>query len=169
MCAAWLQCTNLTRRVFRGFRVLKGHTSCVNVATFSHDGNLIASGGDDTRVLVWRLKSMDKPLRVFSNHEAVIYDLAFDWEDSHILSCGVDTRVNLIDIHRGTCVLRCGCGHTQCWALILSSWRHAYQGRVPVLTPQGRPGRGVLAQELEIVCICLLYAPVRVAAVLVGR
>ena len=168
-CVAAVSKPDVTR-VFRGFRVVKGHTGCVNAAAFSHDGNLIASGGDDTRVLVWRLKSMDKPLRVFSNHhDSNIFDLAFDWEDSHILSCGNDARVNLIDIHRGTCVLVRVWPHTQCWALILSSLRHGYQGRVPVSTPRGRPWRGVLAQELETVCICLLYAPVRVAAVLVGR
>ena len=104
-CVAAVSKPDVTR-VFRGFRVVKGHTGCVNAAAFSHDGNLIASGGDDTRVLVWRLKSMDKPLRVFSNHhDSNIFDLAFDWEDSHILSCGNDARVNLIDIHRGTCVL----------------------------------------------------------------
>ncbi|KAI0026963.1 WD40-repeat-containing domain protein, partial [Vararia minispora EC-137] len=34
-----------------------GHTGCVNALSWAHDGNLLLSGGDDTTVRIWRMKS----------------------------------------------------------------------------------------------------------------
>ena len=37
------------------YKDLLGHYGCVNTVEFSNDGNLMISGGDDKRVLIWRL------------------------------------------------------------------------------------------------------------------
>ena len=36
--------------------VLRGHTRCCRTVAFSHDGRLLVSGGDDKRILVWRVE-----------------------------------------------------------------------------------------------------------------
>lgn len=37
------------------YKDLLGHYGCVNTVEFSNDGNFMVSGGDDKRVLIWRL------------------------------------------------------------------------------------------------------------------
>lgn len=37
------------------YKDLLGHYGCVNTVEFSNDGNFMISGGDDKRVLIWRV------------------------------------------------------------------------------------------------------------------
>ena len=66
--------------------VLKGHFGCVNAAVFSHDGTMIASGGDDTRVLLWNTDQLQLgPRSTFTGHASNIFCTAFDCDDTCVL------------------------------------------------------------------------------------
>ena len=70
------------------WRRLKKHTGCVNAVTFSHgDGALLASGGDDCRVLLWQSHNFDAgPVQTFHGHVANIFSLAFAWDNKYLVS-----------------------------------------------------------------------------------
>lgn len=116
------------------WRRLKKHTGCVNAVTFSHgDGALLASGGDDCRVLLWQSHNFDAgPVQTFHGHVANIFSLAFAWDNKylvsttaaqcalceccasrvacfrsiinrHVVSCGRDCRILRHDLETGYC------------------------------------------------------------------
>ncbi len=78
---------------------LPGHSKAVNVATFSADGKLLATGGEDNRVLVWKLpRTPDaKPIEL-AGRQVGVNGLAFS-DDATLLAAGS------------------GDGHLQVWRL----------------------------------------------------
>ena len=85
----------------------KGHYGCVNAVEFSRrGGDFLASGGDDRRILLWRvdeaLARIDvKPRVMVAEHHSNIFCLAFDNGDKTILSGGNDEQVIVHDVETG--------------------------------------------------------------------
>lgn len=85
---------------------LKGHFGCVNAIEFSHgSGELIASGGDDRRVLVWQVEKMlsdiGTPAVMKGEHNSNIFCIAFDLDNKTAFSGGNDEQVVVHDIQTG--------------------------------------------------------------------
>jgi WD40 repeat protein len=95
-----------------GIRRFEGHTKDgVFKAAFSPDGTRILSGGSDTVLRLWDVKT-GKELRRLSGHRLTIYDLAFLPGGRQALSCGEDGTMRLWDLDAGT-LLRTFEGHTR--------------------------------------------------------
>ena len=84
---------------------LLAHYGCVNAVEFSHDGDLMVSGGDDKRVLLWSLdraitsrSGEYQPVVMRGQHESNIFCLDFDWDSSKLYSGGNDASVLVHDV-----------------------------------------------------------------------
>ncbi|KAK3603057.1 hypothetical protein CHS0354_015750 [Potamilus streckersoni] len=85
---------------------LKGHFGCVNAVEFSNgNGEILASGGDDRRVLLWNVEkaisNIGKPAVLKGEHNSNIFCLAFDNQNKTIFSGGNDKQVISHDIETG--------------------------------------------------------------------
>ncbi|KAL3874283.1 hypothetical protein ACJMK2_037322 [Sinanodonta woodiana] len=85
---------------------LKGHFGCVNAIEFSNgNGEILASGGDDRRVLLWNVEkaisNIGKPAVLKGEHNSNIFCLAFDNQNKTIFSGGNDKQVISHDIETG--------------------------------------------------------------------
>ncbi|BFF99252.1 DDB1- and CUL4-associated factor 8 [Drosophila madeirensis] len=59
------------------WKTMKKHNGCVNCLNFNRAGDLLCSGSDDTRIIVWDWAN-DKPLHVFkSGHHTNIFQTKF--------------------------------------------------------------------------------------------
>ena len=72
---------------------LLAHYGCVNAVEFSHDGDLMVSGGDDKRILLWSVprslaSSHYSPDTLTAEHESNIFCLGFDSDKTRIYSGG---------------------------------------------------------------------------------
>eukprot|EP00741_Cyanophora_paradoxa_P020035 tig00021217_g19337.t1 len=88
-------------------RDLFGHTGCVNAVAFStNDGSLLASGGDDLRVLIWDVFGPQSPAcspkAFWRGHFSNIFSIVFEADNRHFISAGNDHRVLRHDIERPT-------------------------------------------------------------------
>lgn len=96
--------------------VLKGHFGCVNAIEWSRQGTLLASGGDDQRVLLRRFGDWESqsapPLREMRGHISNIFSVSFSVSSRSLVSCGNDNRVILYDVEGGTASRRVFHGHT---------------------------------------------------------
>ncbi|XP_062502276.1 DDB1- and CUL4-associated factor 5-like isoform X2 [Corticium candelabrum] len=77
---------------------LTGHFGCVNAVNFSNNGGqLILSGGDDRRVLVWRteeaVSQCCRPIALKTEHASNIFSTLFDNSNEHVYSAGNDEVV----------------------------------------------------------------------------
>lgn len=96
--------TNIARNLYR--REFKAHFGCVNAIEFSHKGGeLMASGGDDRRVLLWNvekaLSDIGSPRSMKGEHNSNIFCLTFDHDNNKIFSGGNDEQVIVHDIQSG--------------------------------------------------------------------
>ncbi|KAJ3045982.1 hypothetical protein HK097_001076 [Rhizophlyctis rosea] len=86
-------------------RLLKSHTGCVNALSISHNGNLLASAGDDQHVLLWPLSNLPHPISPTSKyrgHCSNIFSVAFDCTDRFLYSCGNDGMLLQYDVSRSS-------------------------------------------------------------------
>ncbi|GAB1867633.1 WD repeat-containing protein 22 [Camponotus japonicus] len=76
---------------------LLSHYGCVNAIEFSNQGDLLVSGGDDRRVLLWRveqaIQGMGKPVVMKAQHASNIFCLGYDSSKTKIFSAGNDDQV----------------------------------------------------------------------------
>ena len=71
---------------------LKAHFGCVNALAFSHNGQFLASGGDDRRILVWNVgKTLSKSAK---NQPQKNYDILQGTHESNIFC--LDFSCNLV-------------------------------------------------------------------------
>ncbi|XP_015609773.1 DDB1- and CUL4-associated factor 5 [Cephus cinctus] len=100
-----LVCARLDRseNLFR--KDLLSHYGCVNAIEFSQQGDLLASGGDDRRVLLWKveqaIQGMGKPMVMKAQHVSNIFCLGYDRSKSKIFSAGNDDQVIVHDLKTG--------------------------------------------------------------------
>ncbi|XP_011872809.1 PREDICTED: DDB1- and CUL4-associated factor 5 [Vollenhovia emeryi] len=84
---------------------LLSHYGCVNAIEFSNQGDLLVSGGDDRRVLLWRveqaIQGMGKPTVMKSQHVSNIFCLGYDSSKTKIFSAGNDDQVIVHDLRTG--------------------------------------------------------------------
>jgi WD repeat-containing protein 22 len=78
----------------------KGHSGCVNALDFSSDGLLLASGGDDKRVLIWNMSQIlfnetnQSPIILNATHLSNIFSIKFDNQNRRIISAGKSRKLS---------------------------------------------------------------------------
>ncbi|KZC10050.1 PREDICTED: DDB1- and CUL4-associated factor 5 [Dufourea novaeangliae] len=87
---------------------LLSHYGCVNAIEFSNQGDLLVSGGDDRRVLLWRVEQaidgVGKPAVMKAQHISNIFCLGYDNSKTKIFSAGNDDQVIVHDLRTGDVV-----------------------------------------------------------------
>ncbi|XP_076250174.1 WD and tetratricopeptide repeats protein 1-like isoform X2 [Rhynchophorus ferrugineus] len=88
---------------------LQGHQGCVNCLQWTSDGRYLASGSDDTNVIIWD-PFCHKQLQVIStNHIGNIFSVKFLGTNNNIIATAAgDCRVIVQSIH-DTNILNCNC------------------------------------------------------------
>ncbi len=94
------------------------HTSTVNIIRFSPNGMYLASGGDDSAIVIWVQKS--RPIEFGSNIEKIIwsnykilrghlsdiYDIAWSPDSKYLISGSVDNRALIWSLDKGKVIDR---------------------------------------------------------------
>ncbi|PWN35162.1 WD40 repeat-like protein [Meira miltonrushii] len=101
-----------------------GHTGCVNALTWSQSGDCLASGSDDTRVILWRMGSSDtSPFAndfdapesaphlnmaqaevIETGHRANIFSVKWapNSSDKRLFTCAGDSEMRVFDLTRAS-------------------------------------------------------------------
>lgn len=83
--------------------IFKGHTDRISSITFSPDGSLLSSGGDDNTVRVWDICGR-KCIHVLKGHSDCVNALAFS-PDGELLASGSDDKsIRIWHPREGKCV-----------------------------------------------------------------
>ena len=82
---------------------LIGHNAAVNTATFSPDGQWLATAGDDNQILLWSVSDLKNPAvapqpAALNGHTAKVVHLEFDDASQRLLSSSWDRRAGLWDV-----------------------------------------------------------------------
>ncbi|CAL4087615.1 unnamed protein product, partial [Meganyctiphanes norvegica] len=97
---------NTAKSLYR--KDLYAHFGCVNAIEFSREGDLLVSGGDDRRVLLWNvdaaLAGSQRPRPMKGEHNSNIFCLGFDSCNSKVFSAGNDEQVIVHDLKTGDTV-----------------------------------------------------------------
>lgn len=81
-------------------QVLEGHLDALYAVAVSPDGQLLASGGYDQKIILWDIKS-GKALRTLKGHNGCVYDLDFRPDGKILASASADRTVKLWDVASG--------------------------------------------------------------------
>jgi WD40 repeat protein len=87
------------------FRRLVGHRGWVRTVAFAFDGKVLASGGDDSRIILWDPKKGEH-LKTLEGHSGLINDVRFSLDGTMLVSCSGswrehDNSVRLWDVGTG--------------------------------------------------------------------
>ncbi|KAJ8683820.1 hypothetical protein QAD02_019612 [Eretmocerus hayati] len=81
---------------------LYSHYGCVNAIEFSNQGDLLISGGDDKRVLLWNVEKAiqehGEPIVMKAQHSSNIFCLGYNNSKTRIFSAGNDDQVIVHDL-----------------------------------------------------------------------
>jgi WD40 repeat protein len=75
----------------------KAHQGAVNALTCTPDARLLASGGNDGRVVLWDARTLQR-LLTFPAHNSPVSRLAFEAGGPCLAVCGMDDVVTLWDL-----------------------------------------------------------------------
>ncbi|KAJ3405814.1 hypothetical protein HDV05_006342, partial [Chytridiales sp. JEL 0842] len=91
---------------YKHVNILKAHRGCVNALAFNTDGDLLATGGDDLEVLLWRVFDNEpqmQPVARFKGHMSNIFSIGFVKSSAHVMySAGNDGSLIKYDITRAS-------------------------------------------------------------------
>ena len=82
---------------------LIGHDAAVNIAQFSDDGKWLATGGDDSKILLWRMDAIRKqgsdaePI-ILNGHLGKIVDLSYSADSRYLISSSWDGSAKIWDM-----------------------------------------------------------------------
>ena len=99
-------------------RELQGHQGCVNALNWSADGKYLASGSDDTNVIIWNASSVgfDKVKVIHTGHTRNIFSVMFapGTNNRTIVSAAGDCQIRIFDVEygSGTVVMESPCART---------------------------------------------------------
>ncbi|XP_014214692.1 DDB1- and CUL4-associated factor 5 [Copidosoma floridanum] len=97
-----------SKNLFR--KDLYAHFGCINAIEFSPEGDFLISGGDDKRVLLWKveqaIQEVGKPVVMKAQHMSNIFCLGYNCSKTKIFSAGNDDQVIVHDLQT-TDVLNC--------------------------------------------------------------
>ena len=84
------------------FRKLEKHRGCVNTVSFNADGDILVSGSDDRRVILWDWETGHIKLSFHSGHNNNVFQAKMMpySEDRSIVTCAADGQVI-------SCSMRC--------------------------------------------------------------
>lgn len=106
---------------------MDNHLACVNVVRWSNEGHLLASGGDDKLVMIWRLANEGsstvfgsskinvetwKCIYTLNEHQGDVLDLAWAPHDGWLASSSVDNSVIVWNAHKFPEKVKVLKGHT---------------------------------------------------------
>lgn len=97
---------------------LEGHGGCVNCLEWSSNGQLLASGSDDNRVILWNPFYYKPVLDLLTPHQGNIFSVKFlpNSGNALIATAAADRNIYIFDVNRATDVStpfwKCNC-HTQ--------------------------------------------------------
>ncbi len=79
------------------YRRLNGHRQEICGLKWNYEGNYLASGGNDNKLLVWDIRNTgagvgDKPLWKFHEHQAAVKAIAWSPHTSGLLASGGGTQ-----------------------------------------------------------------------------
>ena len=86
---------------------LEGHRGCVNCLQWSRDGNLLASGSDDCKVMLWQPFSKAKSAtEIGTDHEGNIFSVKFmPYTSNNLIASGAaDKKIKIHDVSQGKTV-----------------------------------------------------------------
>ncbi|XP_033096791.1 DDB1- and CUL4-associated factor 8-like [Anneissia japonica] len=85
---------------FKQYTALDSHEGCVNTLHFNQSGNLLTSGSDDLKIILWDWAREKKLLQYNSGHRANVFQAKFMpfSRDSTIVSCARDGQVRVAEI-----------------------------------------------------------------------
>jgi WD40 repeat protein len=83
---------------------LLGHVGPIYSVKFSPNGEHMATGGKDGRVLIWDVYPTPVNMDAVDAHRGEILDLCFLHDNSSIVSVGTDRMGQVVDMETATCV-----------------------------------------------------------------
>ncbi|CAM8990931.1 unnamed protein product [Rhodiola kirilowii] len=85
------------------FRKLEKHRGCVNTVSFNADGDVIISGSDDQRIILWNWETGNAKLTFESGHLDNVFQAKFMpyTEDRTIVTCAADGQVRHVELLDG--------------------------------------------------------------------
>lgn len=77
------------------FKKLEKHRGCVNTVSFNAEGDILVSGSDDRRVILWDWESGSVTLLFDSGHNSNVFQAKIMpyTEDRSIVTCAADGQV----------------------------------------------------------------------------
>ncbi|RAL37254.1 hypothetical protein DM860_004176 [Cuscuta australis] len=85
--------------------------NAVNCFDFSYEGELIATGGDDNKVVLWCTDSKEQKF-ILEEHSNKITDVRFSPRLPLLASCSVDRMIKIWDVHNPGQSIRTFTGHS---------------------------------------------------------
>lgn len=84
---------------------LHGHTGCVNALNWSSDGRYLASGSDDTKIIIWdsQAPAFEKGAIIHTGHTRNIFSVKFlpSSNNRTVLSAAGDKQIRVFDVEYG--------------------------------------------------------------------
>ncbi|WOL09724.1 DDB1- and CUL4-associated factor 8 isoform X2 [Canna indica] len=84
-------------------RKLENHRGCVNTVSFNADGDILTSGSDDRKVILWDWASGNIKLSFYSGHSNNVFQARFMpyTDDQTMVTCAADGEVRQAQILQG--------------------------------------------------------------------